>query len=104
MTSPRSVALSLGLSAVILYLAANAVTGHQGLISYMQLQEKEHDLKAEQHDLAAQRAQLEARIQRLGSDHLDLDALEEQARAQFDAADPDEIIFDLAQAEPAKTP
>ena len=104
MNSPRSVALSLGLSATILYLAANAVTGHQGLISYMGLQEREHALLAEQKDLAAEKADLEARIARLSSDHLDLDALEEQARKQFDAAHPDEVIFDLAQSEPAKTP
>jgi cell division protein FtsB len=103
MSSPRSVALSLGLSALILYLAAHAVTGRQGLISYMHLQEREHALTAERAALASQRAALEARIERLGSDHLDLDALEEQARRQFDAAHPDEVIFDLAQGDTTRT-
>jgi cell division protein FtsB len=98
------VALSLGLSAVIVYLAANAMTGRQGLISYMALQEREHALLAEQHKLAGEKVALEARISRLSSDHLDLDALEEQARKDFDAAHPDEIVFDLAQSAPAKTP
>ena len=104
MSSPRSVALSLGLSALIVYLAAHAVTGRQGLISYMQLQEREHALGAEQAALDGQRTGLEARIKRMGSDHLDLDALEEQARSQFDAAHPDEIIFDLAESDAPKSP
>jgi len=104
MTLPRSAALSLGLSAVIVYLAAHAVTGRQGLISYMRLQEQERTLSAERDALSGQQAALEARIKQLSTEHLDLDVLEEEARKQFDAAHPDEIIFDLAQGPSAKTP
>jgi cell division protein FtsB len=104
MQSPKSVALSFGLSAVIVYLAASAVTGRQGLVSYMHLQEREQALLTERAALAKERIALEGRIQALASGSLDLDALEEQARHQFGAAHPDEIVFDLAQGPSAKTP
>ena len=104
MTTSRPGALSLGLCALILYLAGNAVTGRQGLISYMRLQQQERDLVAEQTNLVTQAAALKARIRALDEDHLDLDLLEEEARRQIGAAAHNEIVFDLAQNGNAATP
>jgi cell division protein FtsB len=95
-------ALSLGLCALILYLAANAVTGRQGLISYMHLQQQERDLAAEQTDLADQALVLKRRIKALSEASLDRDVLEEVARRQIGAASANEEVFELAQNTNAK--
>jgi cell division protein FtsB len=97
-------ALSLGLCALILYLAGNAVTGRQGLISYMHLQQREHDLTAEQADLADQTAALRRRIKALSEASLDPDVLEEVAHSQIGAAAANEMVFELAQNTNAKAP
>ncbi len=94
-SGPKSAALSLGLSAVILYLTAHAVTGQQGLMSYMQLQEQHEALVKEKGALARERAELEVRLKAMGSGSINKDALEELARQQFAAAHPDEIVFEL---------
>jgi len=96
-SSSRPGALSFGLSALIVYLALNAVSGRQGLISYVHIQQREHALLAERDELAAESADLRTRIRALADSTLDLDALEEQARRQIGAAAPGEIVFDLAQ-------
>jgi cell division protein FtsB len=97
-------ALSLGLCALILYLAGNAVTGRQGLISYMHLQQRERDLTAEQADLADQTAVLKRRIKALNEASLDPDVLEEVAHRQIGAAAANEMVFELAQNTNAKAP
>lgn len=90
-------ALSLGLCALILYLAGNAVTGRQGLISYMHLQQQERDLAAERADLVDQASELKRRVRALSEASLDSDVLEEVARRQLGAAGANETVFELAQ-------
>jgi cell division protein FtsB len=92
----RSVVLSFGLGAAILYLAAHTVTGRQGLVNYVALQQQERALIAESQALEAMRSALSARTARMKTAALDLDYLEERARVTLDAAAPDEIIFELA--------
>jgi cell division protein FtsB len=99
---PKSVALSLGLSAVILYLTAHAVTGQQGLMSYMELQEQHEALLNEKGALAREHTDLEVRLKAMGSGRIDKDALEELARRQFAAAHPDEIVFELDETTAAQ--
>jgi cell division protein FtsB len=82
---------------LILYLAGNAVTGRQGLVSYMRLQQRERALRAEQGELAADAARLRARIHALADSSLDLDALEDEASRQIGAAPQDAVVIDLAQ-------
>ncbi|MGE3302568.1 MAG: septum formation initiator family protein [Hyphomonadaceae bacterium] len=96
--------LSFGLSALILYLAANAVTGRAGLLSALSLQEREQALLSEAAAIAHDREELRARIRALSEKTLDLDVLEETARRQLGAAAPGEIVFDLAQNGNAPTP
>lgn len=93
MSRVRFAALSVGLSAVIVYLAFHAVTGRQGLIAYMDLQRQEETLAGEWDALSLERAQLEARAARLRPETLDLDYLDERARALLAAGDPDEVVF-----------
>lgn len=91
----RFAALSLGLGAVIVYLAVHAVTGRQGLIAYIDLQQQEQSLSDERDALAAERAALEARAARMRPESLDLDYLDERARATLASGDPDELVFTI---------
>lgn len=88
----------VALGAVILYLAAHGLTGQQGLVSYMGLQERERALKVESADLAAQIDALSERANRLrtGNKDFDRDYLEERARTLVDAVRPDEMVLELA--------
>jgi cell division protein FtsB len=97
MTLTRAAVVRLGLSALILYLAAHGLTGRQGLISFLELQEREHALQMERADLEARIAELSDRAGRLraGSVSFDRDYLEERARTILDAAYADEVVIDL---------
>ncbi len=97
MTLTRAAVVRLGLSALILYLAAHGLTGRQGLISYIALQEREQVLEAEQKQLEETINDLSGRAARLrtGSAEFDRDYLEERARTILDAAHADEVLIDL---------
>ena len=101
MAKQGSVAVSITLGAAILYLGASAVTGHQGLLAYVELQAREHALEQSLTDLHAEEAQLRARADRLKPESLDLDYLDERARIEVAAGDPDEVVFAL-DAAPAR--
>ena len=96
MTKQGSMALSIALGAGILYLGAQAMTGRQGLLAYIDLQAQERTLEHRVADLQQQHAALEARAQRLqpGS-HFDEDYLGERARVSLAAGDPNEVVFRL---------
>ena len=97
MAKHGSTALSIGLGAAILYLGANAVTGHQGLLAYVDLQAREHALEGRLGEVRQQHSQLEARAARLKPNSLDLDYLDERARVELAAGDPNEVVFALDQ-------
>ena len=97
---------NLALAAVILYLGAHGVTGRQGLVSYMALQEKEAALQEEREALEARVADLKSRAERLRTESpaFDRDYLEERARDLLDAMHADEQAFDLDAREFALLP
>jgi cell division protein FtsB len=95
MSKQGSTWVSLGLGAAILYLGANAVTGQQGLMAYVGLQAREHALEQNLSALRAEEAQLRERAARLKPASLDLDYLDERARVEVAASDPDEVVFAL---------
>lgn len=90
-----STAVSVGLGAAILYLGAHAVTGHQGLLAYMDVQAEERVLEQRVSALEQEQVALEQRAARLRPQSLDLDYLDERARITLAAGDPDEIVFAL---------
>jgi cell division protein FtsB len=90
-----SAIVSIGLGAAILYLGAHAVTGHQGLLAYVDLQAQEHVLEQRVDALEEERAALEARAARMRPETLDLDYLDERARLTLAAGDSEEIVFAL---------
>lgn len=97
MAKHGATALNIVLGGAIVYLAAHAVTGRQGLVAYVDLQAQERVLEDRVVTLDAERAQLEARAARLRPESLDLDYLDERARITLAAGDPDEMVFALDQ-------
>jgi cell division protein FtsB len=96
MSKHGSAALSIGLGAAILYLGAQAVTGRQGLVAYVDLQAQEHVLEQRVAELTEEEAQLRARAARLQpGEHFDRDYLDERARITLAAGDSEEIVFAL---------
>lgn len=95
MSKHGSAALSVGLGAAILYLGAHAVTGHQGLLAYVDLQAQERSLEQRVDALEGEQAALEARAARLRPQSIDLDYLDERARITLAAGDTDEMVFTL---------
>ena len=96
MSKHGSAMLSIGLGAAILYLGAQAVTGRQGLVAYVDLQAPERTLEQRVATLTDEEAQLRARAARLQpGEHFDRDYLDERARITLAAGDSEEIVFDL---------
>lgn len=102
----QGAAARVALGALILYLAGHAVTGRQGLVSYVALQERERALDAEAARLDADIARLSDRARRLrtGSPDFDRDYLEERARDLLNAARADEVVIELADLGGATQP
>jgi cell division protein FtsB len=94
MSKHGSAVLSIGLGAAILYLGAQAVTGRQGLVAYVDLQAQERVLEQRVAELTDEEQQLQARMARL-QPGFDRDYLDERARITLAAGDRDEIVFDL---------
>ncbi|MBX3428973.1 MAG: septum formation initiator family protein [Hyphomonadaceae bacterium] len=96
MSKHGSVMLSVGLGAAILYLGAQAVTGRQGLVAYVDLQAQERVLEERVAALSNEETNLKARAARLQpGEHFDRDYLDERARITLAAGDSEELVFDL---------
>ncbi len=75
------------------YLSFAALQGDHGFFRLVQVEAQEAQLEAELAALAAERATIENKVRRLGTDSLDLDLLDEQARAILGLGHPDEIVI-----------
>lgn len=95
MSKRGATVVSVGLGAAILYLGAHALTGHQGLLAYIDVQAEERALEQRVSALEEEQTALEQRAARLRPQSLDLDYLDERARITLAAGDPDEIVFAL---------
>ena len=83
---------SVFLAAAIAYFAGHALTGESGLIAWMSAKHRLAALEAELAEVSAERGDLEDRAARLREETLDLDYLEERARALVGVARPDDIV------------
>ena len=97
MAKHGATALNVILGGAILYLAAHAVTGRQGLVAYVDLQAQERVLEDRIVTIEAERARLEARAARLPPESLDRGSLDGAARSAVAAAEADEMVFALEQ-------
>lgn len=84
-------AVMLGLGA---YFAFAAIQGDHGLFRRIQIEAQEEDLRRDLQRLEAELAEMINRNRRLSADYLDLDLLDERARAVLGLLRDDEIVFD----------
>ena len=91
----RSTVANVVLCGVLCYFTYQALSGEQGLARWTELQKQERELEAHLTLLMSEKSQIEARIERLQADNLDLDYVDELARKKLAYAAPDEIILGL---------
>jgi cell division protein FtsB len=92
MSQDKSLAVSLGLAAGIVYLGVHAVMGQHGLLAFVDLQAQEAALQRDLDRLSGERAYLEDRVARLRGE-ADADYVDERTRAALGAAHSQEMLF-----------
>jgi cell division protein FtsB len=75
------------------YFAYAALQGDTGMVEQVRLSREKTALEADLAELRAERARLENRNLRLSAGYLDLDLLDERARAVLGYLRPDEIVI-----------
>lgn len=88
-TVPAVYFLLIGIIAAFLH---SGLQGEHGLIAQRKADLETYGLQAELEDLRRERARLGNRVLRLGNDYLDLDLLDERARAVLGLVRADEMI------------
>ena len=88
----KAILLPGAVGALILYFSYWALAGDQGLARWTALQGDEEKLEADIVKLKAERDTLEAQLVRLRDPTLDLDYIEEIARAKLSYVRPDELL------------
>jgi cell division protein FtsB len=91
-TTMKAALAPAGLCLAILYFSWHALAGEQGLARWAALQADERELEAELERLGVERAELVATLARLRPATLDLDYVEEIARAELALAAPGEFL------------
>src|SRR5690625_1821785 len=91
----RQIAISMAyivLVGAIAVFAHAGLQGEHGLAAYREAEAEADRLAAEFEQLRRERVQLENRVLRLSDDYLDLDLLDERARAVLGLVREDELI------------
>jgi cell division protein FtsB len=74
------------------YFAWSATQGAHGLVAYAERQKLLQEAQADHDAAQTERDAWEQRVQGLRADHLDLDTLDERARAMLNLANPNDVI------------
>lgn len=83
---------------ILFYLAFHTVSGERGVFALMRERSKLDTLKTELAEIKSKRESLEKKVQKLSSNSIDLDLLDEQAKHVLGRAGKDEVvIFDEDQ-------
>lgn len=82
----------LAFLAITAYFAWNATQGPHGLVAYAQREKVLQQADADHAAALAERDDWEQRVAGLRANHLDLDTLDERARAMLNLADPNDVI------------
>lgn len=85
-------ALSTAGALVVTYFAYGAVQGDRGILAYFALSQEISRAQTTYDELRDTRVALERRVKRLHPDSLDLDLLEERARAVLDYVRDDDFV------------
>lgn len=90
----RGALLPVLLSGLTLYLGYHSLHGDHGLVAWLKVAQQIDSVSTELSGVSAKRARLERRVRLLRPDSLDLDLLEERARAVLGLGRGDErVIF-----------
>ncbi len=80
---------------VLFYLGFHTVSGERGIFALLRETSKLEALKAELADIKSERESLERKVQKLSSNSLDLDLLDEQSRSVLGRVGKDEVVIFL---------
>jgi cell division protein FtsB len=75
------------------YFCYHLVQGERGLIAWLHLTNEIRDAKQQAAAVHEEREALERRVSHLRTESLDLDLLDERARATLNVARPDEVVI-----------
>jgi cell division protein FtsB len=78
--------------ALVGYFGWNATQGDHGLVAYAERKRLLQQAEADQVNAQAERDTWARRVSGLQADHIDADALDEQARAMLNLSDPTDIV------------
>ena len=78
---------------VFSYFAYHTIQGNRGLFAYFALSQEVEDAQSSLAAFQGRRTRLEHNVAHLGADNLDLDLLEERARALLNVVHEDEILI-----------
>lgn len=93
LTKFANVVLATVIIAVICYMSFSALQGNHGLFRLFQIKSQELRIRSELDDLQQRLAVLENKTQRLSTEHLDIELLDEQARKVLGLGRADEILI-----------
>lgn len=81
------------LAAFIAYVTYHAFSGERGIAALVRLDQTIYEKRAELEKLVLEQRRMENRVERMRTESLDLDLLEEQARRVLGYAKPNEFIL-----------
>jgi cell division protein FtsB len=90
MVAPASYILLAGILAVF---AHSALQGEHGLAALHEAEALEHELRSELELTGAERAEMQNLVRRLDERYLDLDLLDERARAVLGLVRPEDVVI-----------
>lgn len=97
----KQIAFPLIAACISAYFLYHGVNGERGLIAWQQYNQQIKTAQAELDKVLIDRAQLEKRVALLSNNKLDMDMLDERARAMLNFAAPDERVIFLKNSAPA---
>lgn len=78
---------------IVAYFSYHAIEGNHGLLAFRELNAQLTDLEGKARILKAERAALERKVSSLRRDNLDLDLLDERARAILGYSEAGEVVL-----------
>ena len=90
--SPQAWAILAAFLLLLAYITYHFFNGERGLFALHQLTDKRMEIQQDLENIRAERLNLEHRVHLLRSESLDIDLLDEQARAMLGVAASDEKI------------
>jgi len=89
----RQAAFPIVCSCALAYFGYHTLQGERGLVAYLRITKEAEDARTTLARLEAERKRLEHRVSLLQRDSLDLDLLDERARAVLNYGRPGDLVY-----------